>query len=379
MSAQSWYELSIAALALLAMALAATISMIVPPMSRQRHHQIVAQRRADGRSVEGLLAPNRSLTTSLLIVEILSAIVATSMLSALFRRGFDAGSYFFPIALVLIGFLIFGQAMPRALARRRPDQVSSFVRGVAQVLVVVVRPLLYLVDQMASAIGKVFPAHHGSPVPIGEEDELRRSLRPGDDGVIDAEEQLMIDGILRLEELTAREIMVPRLDIIAVSRSVPPRGLVQTIVGAGHSRIPVFDESIDQIIGILYAKDLLPFVVGNTDRLPLLDLIRPAIIVPESKRLDRLLSEMQRDRIHIAIVADEYGGTAGLLTIEDILEEIVGEIHDEYDTGQPLFEQVSETELIADGRLPLEEVAEALRVSISEDDDFDTLGGFVHK
>ena len=379
-SAQSWYELLIAVMALLVMAVAAAIAAVMAPISRNRHHQIVAQRRAEGRSVEGLLAPNRSLAASLLTLEVLAAIIATSMLTVLFSREFERGIFLLPVAVVLIAYLVLGQALPRALTRRRPDHVPPFLRGVAQIFELAAKPLLFFVDRMASTFANVLPSRRGVLTLAGDEDELRsRWLRPGDDGVIGAEEQVMIDGILRLEELTAREIMVPRLDIIAVSRSVPPRGLVQTIVQAGHSRIPVFDQSIDQILGILYAKDLLPFVVGNTDRLPLLDLVRPAIIVPESKRLDDLLSEMQRDRIHIAIVADEYGGTAGLLTIEDILEEIVGEIHDEYDTGQPLFEQVSETELIADGRLPLEEVAEALRANFSEDDDFDTLGGFVHK
>jgi CBS domain containing-hemolysin-like protein len=173
--------------------------------------------------------------------------------------------------------------------------------------------------------------------------------------------------------------MVPRLDIVAVDRSVNPRELVDTIVNAGHSRIPVYQESADRILGVLYAKDLLPFVVGNTNRIPLLDLIRPAFVVPESKRLNVLFAELRRTKIHIAIVADEYGGTAGLVTIEDILEEIVGEIQDEYDTEDWLFELQSENLLLADGRLPIEDVEAALHIRFEEDDDFGTLGGFVHK
>jgi CBS domain containing-hemolysin-like protein len=172
---------------------------------------------------------------------------------------------------------------------------------------------------------------------------------------------------------------VPRLDIVGLERRVSAQDLIDTITTAGHSRIPVYRDSIDNVLGVLYVKDLLPFVIGNTIRIPLLDLIRPAFVVPESKKLPELFTELKRTRIHLAIVADEYGGTAGLITIEDILEEIVGEIQDEYDTEQPLFEKSGADSIIADGRLPIEDVEEALEVEFEEDDDFGTLGGFVHK
>ena len=167
--------------------------------------------------------------------------------------------------------------------------------------------------------------------------------------------------------------------IVAVDRTVAPRELIETITKAGHSRVPVYQGSIDRILGVLYVKDLLPLVIGSTRSIPLLDLIRPAFVVPESKKLDTLFAELKRAKIHIAIVADEYGGTAGLVTIEDILEEIVGEIQDEYDTELPLFEQTHPDVLLADGRLPIEDVEDALGVTFEEDENFATLGGFVHK
>jgi putative hemolysin len=199
-----------------------------------------------------------------------------------------------------------------------------------------------------------------------------------DDGIIGPDERVMIDGILSLEEMTVRDIMVPRLDIVAVDRNVNPRELIDVIVKAGHSRIPVYQESIDRVMGILYAKDLLPYVIGN-NRIPFFDLIRPAYVVPESKRLNSLFAEMRRSRVHLAVVADEYGGTAGLVTIEDVLEEIVGEIQDEYDSDDWLSDQPSPDVLVADGRLPIEDVEDALHLQFEEDDDFGTLGGFVHK
>jgi CBS domain containing-hemolysin-like protein len=215
--------------------------------------------------------------------------------------------------------------------------------------------------------------------PVGTEEELRGIAFDGDDGgVIEAEEREMIDNVLHLEATTARDIMVPRVDVVAVEERTPPREIVDTITGAGHSRLPVYRESIDRIVGVLYAKDLLPFVIGNTQELPLAKLVRPPYVVPESKRVDDLLTELRRNRVHIAVVADEYGGFAGLVTIEDILEEIVGEIQDEYDVEVELVERVGEGELIADGRLPLADVAEEFGLSLGEDDS-GTVAGFVQR
>ena len=224
-----------------------------------------------------------------------------------------------------------------------------------------VRPLSALSDGAADLLTRLFGGEHPETVPAGSEDELLIITRDDhDDGVIEPEERKMIDNVLRLEETTARDIMVPRVDIVAVDEDASSQEIVDAITEKGHSRLPVFRESIDEIVGILYAKDLFPFVIGSTRTLPIKQLLRPAYVVPESKRLDDLLAELRRNRVHIAVVADEYGGTAGLVTIEDILEEIVGEIHDEYDEETTLLEHVSDGEIIVDGRLPIEEVEEAL-------------------
>src|SRR5690606_39882441 len=240
-------------------------------------------------------------------------------------------------------------------------------------------PVLWLVEKLGLLFRKILPGEDADSSIVGNEDEFRLLGASHDDGLIGETERQMIDGILSLEEMTVRDIMVPRLDIIGVERRVSSQELIDTIIKAGHSRIPVYRESIDNVLGVLYVKDLLPFVIGNTIRIPLLDLIRAAFVVPESKRLPDLFTELKRTKTHLAIVADEYGGTAGLITIEDILEEIVGEIQDEYDSEQPLFEQEEPGVLIADGRLPIEDVEEALDVEFEDDEDFGTLGGFVHK
>ena len=328
--------------------------------------------------MQGLLDPKRSLVAALVLVESVALATAASLLTTVAGRELGTAEHVVAIAVVAAVFLLFGQALPRALAATRPERAAVVLIGLARFLAFLVRPLTAIVDALATLIAHVLPGPGEPPPPVGTEDELRGlTLEGPDDGVIEAEEREMIDNVLHLEETTARDIMVPRVDVVAVEESTPPREIVATITGAGHSRLPVYRESIDQIVGVLYAKDLLPFVIGTTEELPLAQLVRPAYVVPESKRVDDLLTELRRNRVHIAIVADEYGGTAGLVTIEDILEEIVGEIQDEYDVEVPLVERVAEGELIADGRLPLEDVAEALGLAFAEDD-YGTVAGFVH-
>jgi CBS domain containing-hemolysin-like protein len=247
--------------------------------------------------------------------------------------------------------------------------------GLARFVAGLVRPLSAISDSAADLLTRLMGGEDPETQPAGSEDELLFMTRDdADDGVIEPEERKMIDNVLTLEETTARDIMVPRVDIVAVDEDASATEVVDTITAHGHSRVPVYRESIDHIVGILYAKDLLPL-----RSLPLKKLVRPAYVVPESKRVDDLLAELRRNRVHIAIVADEYGGTAGLVTIEDILEEIVGEIHDEYDEETTLLERVSEREIIADGRLEIEEVEEALGLKLTgEDDPYGTAAGFVH-
>jgi CBS domain containing-hemolysin-like protein len=192
------------------------------------------------------------------------------------------------------------------------------------------------------------------------------------------EEHEMISAILHLDEASAREIMVPRPDIIAVPVDTPLLEVVDVARTRGHSRIPVFRDSIDSIIGVVYAKDFLRFVQEDLESVKLVELLRPAYFVPESKRVDELLKDLRKEKVHLAVVVDEYGGTSGIVTIEDILEEIVGEIQDEYDRETPLFERIGPEEAIVDGRLSIDEVEDIFETEFSEGD-FETIGGFMQR
>ncbi len=377
MSRQSWIEIGIAAAALVLMALAAAIEAFAALVSRPRLRR-QAEQAGRQRSLQRLLDPQRTLIAALLLVQAIAVAVAVSVLTTAIAQ--EIGRFEHLLAIVIVGavYLVFGLALPRALARRRPAHVAGFVLVAGGVMEWATRPLTRLVDLFARGFGRLLPAEPNDELPAGTEDELRGLvIEAPDDGIIEPDERAMIDNVLQLEETTARDIMVPRVDIVAVDETAPPEAILETITRAGHSRIPVYRESIDHIVGILHAKDLLPFVVRDVAELPIAEFLRPAHVVPESKRIDDLLHEFQRGRVHIAIVVDEYGGTAGLVTIEDILEEIVGEIQDEYDVEEPLFERIGEGEILADGRLPLEDVEDALQVKLDADEG--SVAGFVHR
>jgi CBS domain containing-hemolysin-like protein len=212
-------------------------------------------------------------------------------------------------------------------------------------------------------------------------EELRILVERGSEqGTIEAEEEQMIGAVLELGEQRAHEVMVARVDMVTLEVEASLHEIVETIVGEGHSRIPVHEGSVDNIIGMLYAKDLLPYLVGE-DRPPSIrTLLRTPLFVPESMLVDDLLRSLQRRRVHIAVVLDEHGGTAGLVTIEDLLEEIVGEIQDEYDEEEPMIVPLGDDEARIDGRADVDDMLEHFDTSLDGDDqeEFDTVGGLVY-
>ncbi len=195
-------------------------------------------------------------------------------------------------------------------------------------------------------------------------------------GGVEEEERRMIRGIIALEDKTAREIMVPRIDMAAASIDESVEDVAAIIIERGVSRVPIYRESIDDIVGIVYAKDLLRSVANGGRERRLSELLREPVFIPESKRLDQLLTEMRASRTHMAIVVDEYGGTAGLVTIEDLLEEIVGEIEDEYDTARVPMEVLSENEVVLDAGAPTSTLQDVFGVDV-QSEDYDTVGGLV--
>jgi putative hemolysin len=246
------------------------------------------------------------------------------------------------------------------------------------VLSVLAMPLVHLMVWLSNAIARIFGAEPRSDMPFVTEEEIKTLVDAGEEeGVIQEEEKEMIYSIFELGDTLAREVMVPRIDVVALDVSTPMLVALDTIMEAGHSRIPVYHETIDNVHGVLYAKDLLPYLrEGRTD-VPLKKILRQAYFIPETKKASDLLPDLQQRRVHMAIVVDEYGGMAGLVTIEDLLEEIVGEIQDEYDIEEPFVEFISDNEYMFDARVDLDDLNRLMDVALPTDDS-DTLGGFIY-
>nr|WP_246525523.1 hemolysin family protein [Geomobilimonas luticola] len=209
------------------------------------------------------------------------------------------------------------------------------------------------------------------------EEEIQDLMDAGEEeGLINEEENEMIRSIFALRDTTAREIMVPRTDMACVPVDATVQEVLQAIVGCGHSRLPVYDGTTDNIIGLIYAKDFLKYWGMDESAVDLKRILRPPYFIPETKNLEELLQEFKKKRVHLAIVVDEYGGTSGLVTIEDLLEEIVGDIQDEYDVEEEWLVQEADGSLVVDGRLPIEELEEHFGIEV-EREKFDTVGGLL--
>jgi CBS domain containing-hemolysin-like protein len=213
--------------------------------------------------------------------------------------------------------------------------------------------------------------------PFVTEQELKALAEvASDEDEIEEEEKELIHSIFEFGDTIVREVMVPRPDIVAVEVSSSLRDVMDIVVEHGYSRIPVYRESLDDIVGVIYAKDVLKSMHQGSGDVTLEELVRPARFVPESKKCAELLREMQRKKFHIALVTDEYGSIAGLVTLEDLLEELVGEITDEYDTEQPQMVPVGEGKFRVDGRMPIDELNDKLDVELP-DEEWDTVGGLM--
>lgn len=279
-------------------------------------------------------------------------------------------------AVILI--LIFGELIPREIARAYPEAIALWAIYPFNLLSYVAAPLARLITKIGRGLTGRWNETGDYGLGTMTEEDLRTYVDAGEEGgLLKEEEKEMIYSIFDLSDTSAREIMVPRIDVVAVEADMPVSEALDLILEAGHSRVPVYDENIDNIIGILYAKDLLVHWRNGGEPRPVRGLEREVYYVPETKPVSDLLRELQSKKVHIAIVVDEYGGTAGLVTIEDILEEIVGEIQDEYDPEEFYMDRISDDEYIFSARMDLDDINDLMAVELPTDES-DTLGGLVY-
>ena len=372
---------------------AAEIALV--SIRRSRVEQLVDEGRPGARRVRRLLdEPGRFLAVVQLMLTFIgffaSAFAAISLVasvsSVLISFGLDASSadglglVFVTIVLSLFT-IVFAELVPKTLALANPERYAIALSMPVDFIARALGPVVRLLTGLTAAIARLFGASVTSEAQITAE-ELRLIIeRGGEQGILEAEEEQMINAVIELGSRRVHEVMVPRIDIAGIPASSTFDEAIETIVEHGHSRIPVYEESVDEILGILYAKDLLPILRDSAGARPdLRSLLRTPVYIPESMTVDDLLHEFQRRKVHIAIVLDEYGGTAGLVTIEDLLEEIVGEIQDEYDEEEPMVVRLSEDEARVDGRASVDDLSDLFDtdLGLEDEDEYDTVGGLIY-
>ncbi len=373
-SSSYWIELIFYIVFLVATALAASGETVVTALNRIRLQAAMDRGDTRAEAIRGILGDPRQSLASLLVLNTLGLIggAVTATLLA-FSLSSVANPYIITFALLALVLLI--QFLSKAVALRFPDQTALFVARPLHALAVVFSPLVRLIGFVATG-----SAGEKSVDMLAREEELRLLVDVGEEeGLIEEQERDMIAGVFDLGDTVAREVMLPRIDIVALDVETPLHDALDTIIECGHSRLPVYEESIDQIAGVLYAKDLLRALRDMRAGQPepsLRELLRSAYFIPETKPVDDLLTELKRIKVHLAIVVDEYGGTAGLVTIEDLIEEIVGEIQDEYDVEEPMSQAISAQEIIYDARANLDDLNDELDIHLPTGEN-DTLGGLI--
>lgn len=283
------------------------------------------------------------------------------------------------ITLILSYFtLVFGELVPKRIAMQRPEKVARASAGVITVLSVIMKPIIWLLSVSTNGILRLLRMNPNQKEDEVTEEEIRLMVDIGEEkGAIESTEKEMIENIFEFNNTTARDVMTHRIDVIAVQKEDSFDNILALIRESGLSRFPVYDEDIDDIIGILNTRAFLLNLREDVPK-PLERLLRPAYCVPESVHTDVLFRSMQKSKNHIAIVVDEYGGMSGIVTMEDLLEEIVGNIYDEYDPqDEQQLAQLKDNLWRVSGSIAIETLNEALCLEIPEDEDFDTLGGLV--
>jgi putative hemolysin len=323
--------------------------------------------------------PQRTLI-SILIGNMFVNISASSLATYLAIKFFGNIGIGIASGVMIFTILVFGEIVPKSLAVANADKISKRVARPIEIISLVLFPLIKFFKMIIIALYYLFGKKSVKVKKEITQEDLITLIDVGkDEGVIEEEEKKMIRNIFEFGDTMVKEVMIHRVDMACIPSDTKLNSILKLIKKMGHSRIPVYEETIDNIIGILYAKDLLGIYEKwyiSKEKFDLKKIMRKAYFVPENKKIDELLDIFQKDRIQIAIAVDEYGGTAGLVTMEDVVEEVVGEIIDEYDKEIKLFEITEDNTIIADGNISIEKINEILNIEIPEND-FETLGGFI--
>ncbi len=344
-------------------------------VNRIRIKELANQGDKKAETVENLLNNHTRLLTTILVGNNLVNIAASAIATSLAIQIFGNKGVGIATGLVTFVVLVFGEITPKALGNKSSVKYSKLVAPYLYWLEKIISPVISLFEVIIRFIvgeGNLLSSSFLS------EEEIRRFVNVSEEeGVIKRTERKMINSIFEFDDTSVREVMVPRIDMFCINEDMKLADVVEMVVDKGYSRIPVYKGTIDRITGLVYVKDLLQLLNTGEQTASLNKFIRPAYFIPESKKINELLTEMKKRKVHMAIVLDEYGGTAGLITIEDLLEEIVGDIQDEYDLEPRQIEFVNENTIMVDARVSIDELNELLPEPLGDEENYETISGFI--
>lgn len=378
------YELIVLLVLLILSAFFSASETALTSIGRLKVRRLIMEKIRGSKSLQYLTDnPSRMLSTILIgnnIVNICASVLAGGIVmrytAQLGSTGVAIGVATGAMTFII---LVFGEITPKTVAIRNAEKISLFVAPIISTLEVVVRPVAYLLSFVSRPFIRFFGGRIPKKGPFITEKEIKMLVSIGErEGVIEEEEREMITSIFEFGDTTVREVMTPRPDMQCIEVKEPIENAIKTIQEGGHSRIPVYDGSMDNIIGVVYAKDFLKVMGEDLTKLNLRDFLRPPLIIPEGKKIDDLLHQMQSARTHVAIIVDEYGDTAGLVTLEDLIEEIVGEIYDEFEKKVKPVEKIDKNTTIIDARLSIKDINKLLKINLPErEEEYGTVSGFV--
>ncbi|MFA4858827.1 MAG: hemolysin family protein [Candidatus Margulisiibacteriota bacterium] len=375
-------ELLLLAVLILISAFLSAAETALTSISRHKIKELVDHNISGARPLQHLREnPARMLSAILIannIVNIWASVYAASLAIRFFERlGWGSLSIIVGLVtgLMTLLILVFGEITPKTIALRRAQFVALLVARPILVLEWILQPVAAFVTFLCRPLIYVLGGKVPEKGPILTEEEIKTILSMGEnEGIIEETESEMIHSIFEFGETTVREVMTPKPDMHCINVTDGIEAVVQLIRSEGHSRIPIYEGNVDNIIGLVFAKDILGFGKGQDLR----EYLRPVLFIPESKKIDDLLHQMQSARTHLAVVVDEYGSTAGIVSLEDIVEEIVGEIHDEFEKAEKDYEKIGDATYVVSGGMTIGDINDLLGSSFPETvKEYDTIGGFV--
>lgn len=327
--------------------------------------------------VSSLIEKSSDLLSSILVGNNVVNIAATSVSTSLFISIFGDGGVAIATAVMTVLVLIFGEITPKTIAANSPEKIAVIVSKPISIIMKITKPIVWVFNLLTGIIFKIMGIENDGVKPFITEEELKAMVNVShEEGVLEIEEREIINNVFQFGDMQAKEAMIQRLDMVAVNIEDSYDEIIELFKSEKLSRLPVYQESIDDIVGILNIKDIIFLSDEEIQNFNIKNYVREAFFTYEFKKITQLLEEMKKEKSQMAIVVDEYGGTAGLLTIEDLVEVIVGDIDDEYDEEEEEIVKINDNEYLVEGSTKISDVNEQLGINL-ESEEFDSIGGFI--